>query len=104
MNKKKIGFIIVIILIIILGFYLIFGNNIKAYNNGVDVKYFDNPKYCVQDSECVPNWDMCFAINVYNYKNGLEGKGGCMREYWGTSCVNNNCKLNSEDEKITIGS
>lgn len=82
---------IVIILIIAIGVYFIFGNDIKAYKMGIDVRYLDNPRYCQNHSDCTFAYDNCNAINTFNYK---EGRGGqCLRETCGTLCRENECIL-----------
>lgn len=51
-----------VIIIIIAGVYLIFGDEIKAKRMGIDIQYLENPRYCQVDSDCTIAYDNCNAI------------------------------------------
>lgn len=53
---------IMVIIIIIAGVYLIFGDEIKAKRMGIDIQYLENPRYCQVDSDCTIAYDNCNAI------------------------------------------
>jgi hypothetical protein len=88
-KKKKIVWGLIIIVILILSLLFVFKNNIKAVYYGVDVRYFDDPKYCQIDKDCAlinPCRDQG-AVNIYNY----DSSGSCDVVRSKSICENNIC-------------
>ena len=56
------------IVIIIVGIYLVFHNEIKAYRLGIDAEYLENSTYCLNHSDCTSTVD-CEPINIYNHNS-----------------------------------
>ena len=103
MNKKRVFGIVGVIVLILIGCYFIFGidNYVKAHNAGVSVKYFQDPKYCVEDDDCLFMCDHP-TVNKYNGPNGLIACTDRIRNYY-QICNNNYCEYISNNINITTG-
>ena len=79
----------IIVIIVVLGLFFMFKNDVKAKKMGIDVKYLDDPKYCEQDSDCDQR-ATCNSVNIYKYG---PSDGFCKEFVEGSNCVNNKCFL-----------
>ena len=98
MYKKKILLIVLIILIFIGLYFLVLDDYVKAYQKGVSVKYFQDDRYCEQDSDCVQFITCGEAVNIYNDK---PEDNSCKIVPCGPNiCSKNTCVLNCSREVV----
>lgn len=87
-------FLIFILILLIIKLIFFLTPYFKAWNAGVNVKYFHDERYCEKDSDCIYMTD-CRSVNIYNPAY-CPGKLDPYR----VICIDNSCtKLVEEIEE-----
>lgn len=105
--KKNIGIVIGVVLVLIIGGYFIFENNILAWNAGIDVKYLDNLVYCEKDSDCYQK-SKCRGLNIHyaklkmpkDYLSYPMGYEICDVVVKGSVCIENSCRRYMDENHL----
>lgn len=89
---RKLWIVIIILAVIGISSYFSYDaykqtNEYKAMQAGVDVKYFDDPKYCEVDSDCPASYGK--VSNKYFVKNGAISSTALPEH---VICTNNQCQ------------
>jgi len=71
-DKRNLKLVIIAIVVVVLVLLCVFWNYLRAYQMGIDVKYLDDPRYCINHTDCTSTID-CEPVNIYNHdeKDGV---------------------------------